>query len=264
MSASKLLRVSNTTEFAAWLIIHRKGHIGQRLKTGLESHLPSAVFGRVSFLHWGDHHGTNAFAHIHNVILAGTLFLPEHTYEGRARLSAGMCNDDEVSQAQLKETKQGESAHVILQGLCRAAVRGLEVGGQCTPCRAYIIASPGSGIPKLLSELFPGCHVNDWKPFSSKLKGKLKAAVDQLDAFFNEQPDAVVTYNDLAAAIGVERKNFKRTIRHDARFQQALQERCLEETEVGTRGQKGVRAFVSPFPVEEGSDVFTDLSGWDF
>lgn len=247
-----------------WLIIHHKGQIAKDIQAGLESHLPSAVMDSVHFLHWGDHHGTNAFVHIHNVILAGTLFLPEHTYEGRARLSAGLCNEDDVSQAQLKETKQGENAHAILQGLCRASVRGQDATGRCKPCRAYIIASPGSGIPKLLPELFPGSHVNEWQPIPSKLKGKLKAAVDHLDTFFAKHPDAVLTYNALAAAIGVQRKNFRRTIRHDARFQEAMQERCLEEVEVGTWGQKGVRAYVSPFPIEEDDKVYTDAADWDF
>ena len=76
--------------------------------------------------------------------------------------------------------------------------------------------------------------------------------------------DDVLTYSDLAAAIGVERRNFRRTIQKDARFQEALQERGLEETEIGARGQKGLRTYVSPFPVEDGSDVYTDAPGWDF
>ena len=170
-----------------------------------------------------------------------------------------------LSHWHLRAAKQGDSAHVILRGLCPASVRGLNADGHCKPCRAYIIASPSSGIAQLLPKLFPGCHVKDWQPIPSKMKGKLKAAVDHLDAFFDEHlGDAVLTYNDLAAAIGVDRKNFKRTIRYDVRFQNALQERRLEEVEVGARGQKGVRAYLSPFPIEEGDDVYTDASDWDF
>ena len=185
--------------------------------------------------------------------------MPEHIYEARARLAAGMCGEDEVNRVRLRHLREGEHAHVILQGLCRAAVRGLEAGGRCKPCRVYIIASPGSGIhTQLLSWLFPGCHVKDWKPIPSKLRGKLKAAADHLDAFFDKDPDGVLIYNDLAAAIGVEKKNFHNKIRKDARFQAALHSRDLEEIEGGTRGQKGVQAYVSPFAVEEGNDVYTN------
>ena len=234
-----------------WLVVHHKDKGREDFQNDLVEHIPSAVFERVHFLHWGDHHGTNAFAHVENVILAGTWFFPEYVYEGLARLSAGKCDEEEVGPPLLRKVKKGEHAHAILQALCRTAVRGITKDGKCQPCQAYIIASKRSGIPELLTKLFPGCALRDWTPTPRTLKGKLKLAVEYLDGFFDVDPTGILTFKELAFAVGMERKNFNRVIRHDQRFQDAIHARNLEEVEVGARRSKGLAALTSPFPVEE-------------
>lgn len=53
-----------------WLVIHHKDRKGaESFKTQLSAFLPQEVLSRVSFLHWGNHHGTNDYAQIGNVIL---------------------------------------------------------------------------------------------------------------------------------------------------------------------------------------------------
>ena len=90
-----------------WLLIHHKDRDGvQRFSDQLGEFLPPEVMERIEFLHWGDHHGTNRFASVENVILAGTLFLPSMIYEGRARLAAGMCDEDRVPPEVLRAVRE--------------------------------------------------------------------------------------------------------------------------------------------------------------
>jgi hypothetical protein len=128
-----------------WLIVHHKAGIDMDFEAEVRDRLP--LFGpTVHFLHWGAHDATNQFAHVPNVILAGTLFLRLSDYEALGRLasaypsSRGRYDDDEIRRMML-----GEHRHMILQALCRGLVRKC-VGDGCPPSRAYIIASSRSGI----------------------------------------------------------------------------------------------------------------------
>jgi hypothetical protein len=237
-----------------WLIIHHKDRRGTRtFPDQLRDFLSDEVLAKVSFLHWGNHHGTNDFAHIENVILAGTFFLPDDIYEGRARLAAGMCDEDKVHANTKRAVKEGEHQHCILQALCRASVRGIDAKGQCRPCRAYIIASNQSGIKKLLPDLLPSCNVRPWKPVPERVKGKVKEVVDQVDWILWHEATLwdIIPFNWLADQVGIKSKsNFRRTIRKNAGFQDAMQERGLEEAEFTEEGRtlKGLAFVESAFP----------------
>lgn len=132
----------------------------------------------VHFLHWGAHDATNRYAHVPNVILAGTLFYRPSYYEALGRLASrqpsveGLFPDDDTAEVRL-----GEHSHLILQALCRGAVRRCVDGG-CPPTHTYIIASRGSGIPQSLADIFPGARVVPWRPVPKALKGKVAEAVE--------------------------------------------------------------------------------------
>ena len=100
------------------------------------------LFGpTVHFLHWGVHDATNLFAHVPNIILAGTLFLRPSDYEALGRLaSAHPSSRGRYDEERTRQVTLGEHRHMILQALCRGAVRK-SVGNGCPPTRAYIIAS---------------------------------------------------------------------------------------------------------------------------
>ena len=139
--------------------------------------------------------------------------------------------------------------------------------GRCKPCRAYIIASPGSGIHRqLLSWLFPGCQLRKWQPVPEKLKGNVQRAIAQIDETFGEFCADVMTYKELCDDLDkMDVRNFRRTVRKRESFQKALQDRDLEETEIVENGRtlKGIQRVPNPFPVEEedSGDMCADHSG---
>ncbi|WP_407497033.1 hypothetical protein [Pseudooceanicola sp. MF1-13] len=243
-----------------WLIIHHKDRSKPTFREELAEFLSEDVMRRVHLIHWGDHHGTNAFAHVSNVILAGTYFLPEATYESRYRMAAGFSEEDRVPLAARRALERGEAADAILQALCRGCVRGVGPDGRCKPCNAYIIASQRSGIPKLLPDLFPGCQLRSWKPLPNKLKGNVKKVIDYLDEVLWRDGDLLefIPYKQLMQAVGIaNRTNFRKTVTYKAEFQEAIAERGLEEAEavIGGKKHKGLQWIVSAFPPDPDAET---------
>ena len=101
-----------------WLIVHHKDDL-TNLRKRIEAHLGNGVADKLHFISWGKHHGTNAYAHVSNVILASLLHLPDEVYQTRVRLCAGMESTHVITDAKRKEMALGEHLHNILQ-LCVA------------------------------------------------------------------------------------------------------------------------------------------------
>jgi hypothetical protein len=108
----------NTKPNERWLVVHHKGKLPRQVRD-----MVNGDPDRISFVNWGAHQGTNSFADISNVILAGTLFLPEWRYEGLAHLCANLPMDVELPDILVRKMKAGEHMNLILQALCRASVR---------------------------------------------------------------------------------------------------------------------------------------------
>lgn len=70
-----------------WLIVYHKTGIDMDFEDEVRARLPMFP-PDVHFCHWGAHDATNAFAHVPNVILAGTLFMRTSCYEALGRLAA--------------------------------------------------------------------------------------------------------------------------------------------------------------------------------
>ncbi|HWE20721.1 MAG TPA: hypothetical protein VG758_26680 [Hyphomicrobiaceae bacterium] len=158
-----------------WLVVHHKSGIDADFEAELRGQLP--LFGpTVHFLHWGAHDATNEFGHVPNIILAGTLFFPASHYEALGRLaSAYPSSRGQYDRERIKHVTLGEHRHMILQALCRGAVRKC-VGDSCPTARAYIIASPRSRIAQSLPAIFPGAKIVRWRPVKKPLKGKVEEA----------------------------------------------------------------------------------------
>lgn len=222
-----------------WLIVHHK-------ETGTID-VENAVRGRLSFwtdvhfVHWGAHDATNAFAHIPNVILAGTLFYRPSVYEARGRLAAAHpSSEGAFDEASIPQVMAGEHRHLILQALCRGAVRKC-IGDGCPETRAFVIASTRSGIRKELPSIFPGATIGSWTPVRKPLRGKVRAAVEFIDVVLKDDPDAFVEFRSVTLAIGwTDTKEFKHSIRRHPDFQQALVDLGIEEWGPG-RHPKGFR-----------------------
>jgi hypothetical protein len=125
--------------------------------------------------------------------------------------------------------KLGEHHHLILQALCRGAVRRCCDGG-CPLTHTYIIAHSGTGIQASLSSIFPGARVVPWKPVSNALKGKVKEAFTYIQGNLSECPSARVSFNSVIEAIGwTSAKDFRKRIRDHEDFTVASAEAGIEE-----------------------------------
>jgi hypothetical protein len=129
----------------------------------------------------------------------------------------------------------GENCHLILQALCRGAVRRCENGG-CPETQTYIIASSRSRIADALPFILPGAKLERWQPIERELAGKVKSAFEYITAHLAVSPDNIVTFNDVQRHIGCpDRSNFDRTIRNHDEFRQALADEGVAEWGRGKR-----------------------------
>lgn len=218
----------NTKPTKEWLVIHHKTEAGFDVVSGVTDLLHMSL-KNVHFVHWGNHHGTNDYAHVQNVILAGTLFYRPSYYESMGRLGSGFGATDRLTEKDYNDVMIGEHKHLVLQALCRGSVRQCE-GNVCAPCNAYIIVSVRSGIKEALPDIFPGCKVKRWKPLGSALKGKAAMAMSIIKGRLEKNPNSLVKFTDVMASIGMkDSKNFRRSIRNHPDFQDALAEEGIVE-----------------------------------
>lgn len=211
-----------------WLVVYHRG-TGLDIEQEVRERLGKPHSAPIHFLNWGAHDATNAYASVPNVILAGTLFYRPSYYEALGRLSARCpSSDGRFPESTFNEVVRGEHRHLILQALCRGAVRKCN-GASCPLVHAYIIASPRSGIEKDLSSIFPGARVVRWKPVKFDMKGKagkaVKFVLETIEGGVSFVPfTAVKEHTDTR-----DRANFNRTIRRHEHFQEALAEHCIIE-----------------------------------
>jgi len=219
-----------------WLVIHHKPADGEG---NLEAAIRDALTippDQVHFLTWGNHHATNEFAEVPNVVLAGTLFYREAVYEAYARAAGGLVpGKHDVTPEQLDDFQLAESLHMVLQALCRGSVRKAD-GEQCGRCDTYIIAAPNTRIGQSLTKVFPGCKVVPWEPVEQELKGKPKQAIEFIRGWFEEHPTEVLPFTTVREAIGVKHSShFTQSIRQHEGFQKALEAIRVEECGGKTR-----------------------------
>lgn len=221
----------NSKPSEEWLVIIHKGESERLLDIrGLIEVLIANKEQRVHFLTWGNHHATNQYVRVKNVILAGTLFYPESTYEVRGRAASALRTDQELSPRELRNVKLGEYSHLILQALCRGSVR-ICVNDSCALMDAYIIAAANTGIPDHLRTIFPGCNIKEWEPVERPLEGKLGDAVLYLKGCFAEGPDMTVSFQQVQEHLSIrDRSNFNKLIRNDPRFKRELERMDVYES----------------------------------
>lgn len=169
-AAAGVINASDQAE--QWLIIRPLDRPGvPSLKEDLDALCDHP--GRLSWLHWGDHHGTNDYRHIRNVLVIGTWRYPGPAYSA-LHLAAGGLHDQATDRTTLEAMRAGETRHNLLQAICRASVRqGHE--GTCGDCEVYLVGRLGSSAADLLEETFPGAVVTPWRPEGQPLpKGTLR------------------------------------------------------------------------------------------
>lgn len=206
-----------------WLVVgHKAAHDIPDLGEAMRRQL-GAEASNVAFLTWGQHSATNDHADKDRVILAGTLFLRPSDYEALARASVLKDPDERVfSMDELQDLTLGEHGHLVLQALCRAAVRKAH-SGAAAACEAYLVATKRSGIEELLPDLFPGCRVEQWKPTGPKLTGHAKAVFDLLLEWAKDAPEgAEIKFARVYGTLGINADVFRKQVRGNKDLQEAL------------------------------------------
>lgn len=212
-----------------WLIVHHWEIGRERFERRLKERGCRPT--RIEFLTWGSHQGTNAFADVPNVILAGTLFMPHGHYQGLAFASAGLAVHSDLPPDLVDVVQQGEHCDLVLQALCRGHARGND-GTRCRPSNAYIIASKGSGIRTSLPKVFPGCRVVDWQPQHKPPRGKVAEAIAYLEKRLSHCPEDTISFTELMRKLEIpDKSNFNRTIRKHPDFKRAMERLGLVEVE---------------------------------
>lgn len=230
------------------LVVHQedKWHIGD-IKHEILTLLPD-LQNRLNFLTWGNHHATNKYVDISNVILAGTLFFQPSDYEGMYRLSAAKPAEVPIDYDDVDDLELGEHAHVILQALCRGSVRKC-IDNCCAPMDAYIIAAKNTGIPALIPTVFPHCEVLRWQPIQQELTGHIKNAVEILDRCLKESPDGYLnlSFSDHRKMMGIGQSLYTNRVRKHIDFQDELRKRGIQQAGKGKRNTHFRKTEGNPF-----------------
>ena len=252
-SAELIQGIANTIDGRPdeeWLIIHHKLE-GEDIPRAIREMVVKADPGKLHFIHWGNHQATNAFVHVSNVVLAGTLFYRPSLYEALGRAAAAYpATIGALDEDHRKRVERGENRHLILQALCRGSVRRSQ-GETCAPCRAYVIAAAATGIPEDIAEVFPGCTRARWRPIQRQLSGQVKVAADFIVQWFaSRKPYERLLFTTVREHLGgMSAGNFFKNIRSHEAFRDFCSENGIIEYGEG----RYRRCFtMSPFlPVTE-------------
>jgi hypothetical protein len=197
---------------------------------------------------------------VSNVILAGTLFYRPSLYEGMARAAAGKgASEGPISEEQVRQIERGEHRHLILQALCRGAVRRSQ-GSTCGSCDAYVIAATATGIPMDIAEVFPGCRVVLWAPIKRKLTGKVKMAAELIVDFFqSNEANARLPFTAVRKHLGgMSAGNFKRSIRDHGAFRDFCDEHGIYDVGSGRYPRWFSKSPFPPLTKEEWAELEPD------
>jgi len=210
--ASAIAEEINKDESSRWLIAHSK-HDRETVADikALVTHNPDQ---RIATMTWGNHHGTNVFRDVENVVLIGQLTMRRSQYMGKLLAASGL-PVREARRLDIDELRWGEYRHNLLQAACRGAVRRSE-RGVAGKCRLFLVTSPSPHLERLIEETFPGCRIEQWRPGHLALKGRARQVADFLLACFEATDNAPIRKGEVSSALGMPPPNLSRIIKQPA------------------------------------------------
>lgn len=241
-----------------WLIISHKASALSDPKRQLWNVLSASQRETVQFCPYGQHHGTNAFRDVSNLIVAGVMSHPPAYIRVLTYASFGASVGAELPPAAFDKVRSGELGHCVVQAIGRGVSRNA-IGGVASPCTVYLIVSKHSKIREKLHEWFPNCAIKEWRPKLAKLSGHVEVAVAYLDDRFSCDPETVISFNEVMTHVGItDKSNFRKCLREHADFRQALSDRQIEEVKVGKgKGRNSFSMVKSDFsPIEQEAEVY--------
>jgi len=196
-----------------WLIIHAQDRPTDGYSVVEELRGLVANPERLSFLHWGNHHGTNEYRHIRRVMVLGLWRAPPPAYTA-LHIAAGGSVDLATDKDTLDAMEAGEHRHNLLQAVCCASVRqGHE--GVCGDCEVYVVDRLKDGTA-LFQETFPGAIVVPWKPVGQKMpKGTLRV-VEAIEAELEATSARTVSKASVRARLGIGEEGMRKALKAPA------------------------------------------------
>jgi hypothetical protein len=219
--AEGIAKAITTKPDEEWLVVHHKDRPGHCLPQEVRALVRGQP--KIHFITWGRHDATNQYAHIANVILAGTLFYPKAYYEALGRAASGRSSrSGPYPETAQNRVRLGEHLHLVLQAAGRGAVRRCD-GDQCPPCDLYVIASKRSGIPGAIKDVFPDCKIERWNPLVHPMRGKVRHAATFVVDWLESNPDGIVPFSTIQRMLGIgNAANFRKNIRQHPDFIDAM------------------------------------------
>jgi len=162
-----------------WLVISYKADHQQDVETAIKEALGGSV--EFDFLHWGAHHGTNAFKDVENIVVIGSYFYPDDSYRALAIAATGL-PVGEMLEYDNSAFRADEFKHNMYQAILRGSARKADAG-VASPCKVFIVASPKNDAGELLAQTFPGATIEPWgEPRRAEHTRHEKALIDAIDA----------------------------------------------------------------------------------
>ncbi|MFZ2996195.1 hypothetical protein [Sphingobium sp.] len=194
-----------------WLIIHfnkveaRGPDAGYNIIAEIEDRIPSS--GRVQFLNWGRHMGSNAYRHIKNVIIIGCLNYGQPGYAALHAVATGTLAP--IDQQSLNSIARGEFAHHVYQAACRSNLRNI-AGGVAGNATVYLIAPDRANRQPLLEKAFKGCIIEAWEPIPPAPKPREQLVIETMSKLF--EGSRIISIKQLYEACGGNNADYLRRI----------------------------------------------------
>jgi hypothetical protein len=193
----------------SWLIIHPQDREGDPHSVTQELRAMVPNPSRLSFLHWGNHHGTNDYRHIRRVVVLGLWRKPQSHYSA-LHIAAGGSLDSATDGETLDAIRTGEHRHDLLQAICRASVREGD-GSVCGDCTVYLVDRQKDA-PSILQQTFPGASVKPWHPASAEMPEAALRCSLAIEECLREAGGRTVSKAAVRARLGVSRQAMCKTL----------------------------------------------------
>jgi hypothetical protein len=205
-----IAKVINEDAKGEWLIVHYKGN--QAIFEEVRALVENRPDERLRSLTWGQHHGTNDFAHISNVVIVGQQHYGEMGFQALGAAASGL-PIDQLAALDVGKIAGGEFQHHLLQALCRSSVRKSR-HGRSGRCRAYVVTTGYPETAVRIAETFPGCRLWPWRDVEEPMTGRRGEAAEYLRRAFEDPKVETVRKVDVGRELGIKSSNLSALIKH--------------------------------------------------
>lgn len=214
-----------------WLIIHAKDRASPAPSIVKDLSALCRNSSRLSWINWGNHHGTNDHRNISKVMVIGTWTYPLPAYAA-LHIAAGGQPSEVTDKETIDAIKAGEAQHNLLQAICRASVRQ-GAAGTCGDCQVYLVGRLGPNGAGLLQDTFPGVQVTAWTPQRQRVPKSALRVIEAVEEALADPKVAYVSKSAVRASLGFKSEDGLGKVLRGQPFKSWADQRGVEVT---TRG----------------------------